>query len=49
MDRGRQLLNHHLKNVGFVVSVSTEFDVRSLVFPEFPDVPRHVLVFVPIT
>lgn len=36
------------KNVGFVVSVSTEFDVGSLVFPEFPDEPRNVLTFVPI-
>ena len=36
------------KNVGFVVSVSTEFDVSSLVFPEFPDEPRNVLTFVPI-
>ena len=36
------------KNVGWVVSVSTEFDVRSLVDPNIPDVPRHVLAFVPI-
>jgi hypothetical protein len=36
------------KSVGFVISVSTEFDVSSLVFPEFPDVPRHVLAMVPI-
>ena len=36
------------KNVGWVVSVSTEFDVGSLVNPSIPDVPRHVLAFVPI-
>ena len=36
------------KNVGFVVSVSTEFDVGSLVNPSIPDVPRNVLTFVPI-
>jgi hypothetical protein len=36
------------KNVGFVVSISTEFDVGSLANPSIPDLPRHVLVFVPI-
>ena len=36
------------KNVGFVVSVSTELDIISLIDPNIPDVPRHVLTFVPI-
>ena len=37
------------KNVGFVVSVSIEFDVASLASPEIPDFPRHVLTMLPIT